>query len=189
MREEFKKFLKTVHTETTLEELAKHCQTEEEWEVALKTAGLHRLNETKKIVDERWIKKALEAFAGIPAHQITIRAVQMKLRVGYHLGCQIKDYLLGERNNIDVLDLNNYLSEMISEGLKKYVVANKETAFPTTYNGADATLIETRRKEWNDRIEKLANQFELLSKVYHPAQEAIDEAFDELKRVYKDLWI
>ena len=39
------------------------------------------------------------------------------------------------------------------------------------------------------KVEALADKFEALSKEYHPSQESINEAFDELKRIYKGLWI
>ena len=43
--------------------------------------------------------------------------------------------------------------------------------------------------EFLARIERLADKFDALANEYHPKQEDIDCAFDELKKVYKDLWI
>lgn len=96
--------------------------------------------------------------------------------------------------DIDVYDFNNSVAEFICAGLRKYIEENKKATFPTC---ADAILDEAARLwdnedklvEWHRIIEALADKFEMLSKEYHPSQESINEAFDELKRIYKGLWI
>ena len=195
MRKEFETFLQTIHAETPLDELIKYCQTDEELELALKKAG-----ETpclkKEEISKEWKEKAWSIFKSEQTEKINTKAIQIKLSVGYHLALQIKDWLLEERQraDIDVFDLNNIISQFISNGLKKYLVANKKAVFPTCGKDELPDRVQVfqsqeKMKEWNERIENLAEKFDVLGKEYYPKQEDIDEAFDELKKVYKDLWI
>lgn len=99
---------------------------------------------------------------------------------------------------IDVYDFDISIARFISDGLKKYVEENKKAAFPTCgygiskNNNDNLTEEEFSKKvsEWNMRLETLALKFEKLSKGYNRSeQKEIDEAFDELKRVFSKLWI
>ena len=99
-----------------------------------------------------------------------------------------------QRADINVFDLNNVISQFISQGLKKYLEANKKTASPTCGEDELPDRVQVfqskeKLKAWNKRIKRLANKFDVLGKEYYPNQKEIDEAFDELKKVYKDLWI
>lgn len=100
--------------------------------------------------------------------------------------------------SIDVYDLDISIAWFISSGLKKYVEENKKTAFPTCGYGiskndnGNLTDDEFSKKvsEWNMCLETLALKFEKLGKGYNrPDQKEVDEAFDELKRVFSKLWI
>lgn len=99
---------------------------------------------------------------------------------------------------IDVYDLDISIARFISDGLKKYVEENKKAAFPTCGYGIskndnnNLTDEEFSKKvsEWNMRLEALASKFEKLAKGYNRLdQKEVDEAFDELKRVFGKLWI
>lgn len=194
MREEFENFLRTVNQGTRLDELAQHCQTDEELALVLKKAR-GRPCVSEELSDE-WKEKAMLAFKNVVISDIHTKAVQIKLNVGYHLAIQIKNWLLNEsrQTDIDVFDLNNTIAQFISNGLRKYIVANKQAVFPTCGKDElpDRVLLfqsEEKMKTWNERIERLADKFDALANEYHPKQEDIDGAFDELKKVYKDLWI
>lgn len=99
---------------------------------------------------------------------------------------------------IDVYDLDISIASFISSGLKKYVEENKKAAFPTCGYGiskndnGNLTDDEFSKKvsEWNMCLETLASKFEKLAKGYNRLeQKDINEAFDELKRVFSKLWI
>ena len=97
--------------------------------------------------------------------------------------------------SVDVFDFNSAVAEFISVGLRKYIEENKKAIFPTApmppilYVSTEESSLEERMTEWHTIIENLANKFDALSKEYHPRQEDMDVAFDELKRVYAYLWI
>ena len=194
MREEFENFLQTVNQGTRLDELAQHCQTDEELALVLKKAG-GRPCVSEELSDE-WKEKAMLEFKGVSTVGISTKAVQIKLNVGYHLAVQIKELLLKERTqaDIDVFDLNNTIAQFISNGLRKYIVSNKQAVFLTCGKDElpDRVFLfqsEEKMKAWNERIERIADKFDAIANEYHPKQEDIDGAFDELKKVYKDLWI
>lgn len=107
MREEFLEFLARVNQKTTLDELAQYCQTDEELSLALKKAE-ETPCEREELSDE-WKEKAMLAFKNVVISDIHTKAIQIKLKVGYHLAIQIKNWLLQERRqaDIDVFDLNN----------------------------------------------------------------------------------
>ena len=92
MREKFLEFLARVNQNTTLDELQRHCQTQDELDWALKIAQMDEKSEQEEISID-WKKKALKAFDGVPPWKITTQAVQIKLSVGYHLACVMKDWL------------------------------------------------------------------------------------------------
>lgn len=194
MREEFLEFLARVNQKTTLDELAQYCQTDEELSLALKKAE-ETPCEREELSDE-WKEKAMLAFKNVVISDIHTKAVQIKLNVGYHLAIQIKNWLLKEsrQTDIDVFDLNNTIAQFIGNGLRKYIVANKQALFPTCGKDELPDRVqlfqsEEKMKTWNERVERLADKFDALANEYHPKQEDIDGAFDELKKVYKDLWI
>ena len=194
MREEFLEFLERVNQKTTLDELAQYCQTDEELSLALKKAE-ETPCEREELSDE-WKEKAMLAFKNVVISDIHTKAIQIKWNVGYHLALQIKDWLLKEsrQTDIDVFDLNNTIAQFIGNGLRKYIVANKQALFPTCGKDELPDRVqlfqsEEKMKTWNERIERLADKFDALANEYHPKQEDIDGAFDELKKVYKDLWI
>ena len=93
MREEFLEFLVRVNQNTTLDELQQHCQTRDELEWALKIAQTDKQNEQEEISID-WKKKALKAFDSVPPWKITVKAIQIELKVGYHLASKIKDWLV-----------------------------------------------------------------------------------------------
>ena len=93
MREEFLEFLVRVNRNTTLDELQQHCQTQDELEWALKIAQMDKQNEKEEISID-WKKKALKAFDSVPPWKITVKAIQIKLKVDYHLASKMKDWLL-----------------------------------------------------------------------------------------------
>ena len=93
MREEFLEFLARVNQNTTLDELQQHCQTQDELDWALKIAQMDKQNEQEELSMD-WKKKALKAFDSVPSWKITVKALQIKLNVGYHLASKIKDWLL-----------------------------------------------------------------------------------------------
>jgi hypothetical protein len=131
MREEFENFLKAVNKGTTLDELAQHCQTDEELQLALNKAG--EMPYVSGELSDAWKEKAMLAFKNVAISDIHTKAVQIKLNVGYHLAIQIKEWLLKEsrQTDIDVFDLNNTIAQFIGNGLRKYIVANKQALFPT----------------------------------------------------------
>lgn len=92
MREEFLEFLARVNQKTTLDELQQHCQTDKEFSLALKKAE-ETPCEREELSDE-WKEKAMLAFKNVAISDIHTKAVQIKLNVGYHLACKIKDWLL-----------------------------------------------------------------------------------------------
>ena len=93
MREEFLEFLVRVNQNTTLDELQRHCQTQDELDRALKIAQMDKQNEQEELSMD-WKKKALKAFDSVPSWKITVKALQIELNVGYHLASKIKDWLL-----------------------------------------------------------------------------------------------
>lgn len=99
---------------------------------------------------------------------------------------------------IDVYDFDISIANFISGGLKKYVEENKKAAFPTCGYGISKNdngnltdeAFSKKVSEWNMRLESIALKFEKLAKGYNRSeQKDINEAFDELKRVFSKLWI
>ena len=93
MREEFLEFLVRVNQNTTLDELQRHCKTQDELDWALKIAQMDKQNEQEELSMDL-IKKAFKAFDGVPPWKITVKTIQIKLKVGYHLASKMKDWLL-----------------------------------------------------------------------------------------------
>lgn len=96
---------------------------------------------------------------------------------------------------IDVMDLDNSIARYIASGIKQYIKANENSTFPTApvhiffeNISIDASL-EDRVKEWHNILRDIADKFNDIAKGYTATQEEIDEAFDDLKRVFCLLWI
>lgn len=99
---------------------------------------------------------------------------------------------------MDVYDLDFSIANFVSSGLKKYVEENKKATFPSCGCGrlenddnnlADDEFCE-KVNQWNVRLERIAAKFEKLANGYDCSeQKEIDQAFDELKRVFSKLWI
>lgn len=100
MREEFENFLKAVNKGTTLDELAQHCQTDEELQLALNKAG--EMPYVSGELSDAWKEKAMLAFKDVAITDITTKNIQIKLNVGYHLAIQVKDWLIKERMKADI---------------------------------------------------------------------------------------
>ena len=97
MREEFEKFLQTVHQGTTLDELSKNCQTEQELSLALEKArGIPCVKNEELSAD--WKEKAWAVFKDAQTAEIDTKNVQITLSVGYHLALQIRDWLLQKKS-------------------------------------------------------------------------------------------
>ena len=77
MREEFLEFLVRVNQNTTLDELRRHCQTQDELDWALNIAQIDKQNEQEELSMD-WKKKVLKAFDGVPPWKITVKAIQIK---------------------------------------------------------------------------------------------------------------
>lgn len=96
---------------------------------------------------------------------------------------------------IDVLDLDISIAKYICKGLKKYIKENEKAVFPTApdytfFEGLSKdTSLEDRVKEWHLVLNKVAEKFDKISNEYKASEEDVNDAFDELKRVYKGLWI
>lgn len=99
---------------------------------------------------------------------------------------------------MDVYDLDFSIANFVSGGLKKHVEENKKATFPSCGCGrlenddnnlADDEFCE-KVNQWNVRLETLALKFEKLSREYDRFdQKEIDQAFEELKRMFSKLWI
>ena len=96
MRKEFENFLQTVHKGTTLDELAEHCQTDEELELALKKAE-EKPCFSKEALSDTWKEKAWAIFKDVATKDINTKVVQIKLNVGYSLAIKIKNWLIEEK--------------------------------------------------------------------------------------------
>ena len=97
-------------------------------------------------------------------------------------------------DDIDVLDFNNTIAEFLRDGLRKYIEENEKATFPTAPSSTflcceENASLEERMAEWHKVVERLAGKFDDLSKTCNLEREDIDGAFDELKRIYKYLWI
>ena len=98
MSKDFLIFLEKINAETTLDEIQENCHTQEELDMVFQKIdnGVVSTNEAncsgKLPLD--WKKKALDAFAFMPIEKITVKDIQIKLQVGYHLATQIKDWLV-----------------------------------------------------------------------------------------------
>ena len=96
---------------------------------------------------------------------------------------------------IDVLDLDISIARYIYKGITGYIMKNEKMATPTATRydffenlTEDATL-EERVKEWHIILHEIAEKFDKISNEYKASEEDVNDAFDELKRVYKGLWI
>lgn len=99
---------------------------------------------------------------------------------------------------MDVYDLDFSIANFVSSGLKKHVEENKKATFPSCGCGRlendDNNLVDDefceKVKQWHMRLERIAAKFEKLANGYDRSeQKEIDQAFDELKRVFSKLWI
>ena len=99
MREEFLRFLDSVTAETKLEEVKEHCQTQEALDMVFQKLGegLKASANPPEELSAEWKKKALDAFADMPAEKITTKEIQIRLQVSYHLALMIKEWLLKEK--------------------------------------------------------------------------------------------
>ena len=197
MREEFEEFLETVNTETTIDELVEYCQTDEEWELIFKKVRQKRLKTHPDFIPLEWQERSWEVFKDVPVCQIKTKDIQIKMQVGYHLAIKIKDWLVHiKKTGLVTENLNLEIARILCDGLREYVFDNNNAALPqngpdaTAYGKSSATLLKMR-KEWHARIEKLATEFESLANSDDPYHfESADlSAFDELKEIYKDLYI
>lgn len=98
MNEEFLIFLENANAETTLDKIQENCHTQEELDMVFQKIGKGVVSANEASPGEKlplaWKKKALDAFAFVPIEKITVKDIQIKLNVGYHLATQIKDWLV-----------------------------------------------------------------------------------------------
>ncbi len=95
MREEFLELLARADGSTSIDEACAACQTMEEWELLWKVIDMKRgENAPRKEPPDEWKARALEAFQDVPPWKISVKNIQIKLKVGYSLGADIQDWLM-----------------------------------------------------------------------------------------------
>ena len=88
-------FIAKMDGNTTLEEIAAVCKTEEDLRLVFAKLDEMSIGQSQTSVSEETRERARIAFQGVPKSEITTKAVQIKLSVGYHTASILKDWLLG----------------------------------------------------------------------------------------------
>ena len=98
MRKEFEEFLKTLNWETTLEEIGKVCQTDEELACVLAAMEGRTIRRKTTFLSAPLRRKALLAFQDTPTKEITAVEIQKRLFVGYGQAVVVRTWLVKQRD-------------------------------------------------------------------------------------------
>lgn len=93
MRKEVVEFAKTIHADTTLDEMQNICRNTEELQYVLNALEKLELEKRAVILPLRLRKQAKKAFENVPTEEITTQTVQIKLLVGYHTAYSVQEWL------------------------------------------------------------------------------------------------